>query len=245
MSGEIEIVGPRDQPTGLAPASEAEWELLGSRIDLALERCEAEGTLEPALDLALELRASGIQRAIALGRLLYEGWKRAERFGLTKGGYLDLVYVRVGLSPSTTRRYIERIWPMCAPGSPVPPELRPRLLERPLRDIDYMARRLLGRKVRKSDWKRLLTAEDHAALRAEVARILGGEESQQGGAVVRLHRDGRLVLWDEEGSVHLGFLLVEDADLKDERRCKAIAQIVDRARIVTDVVLVPGGTDGG
>jgi hypothetical protein len=223
-----DIVSSLDQPLIRGLSKDPEWQILNDRIDATLEVCVEVNSLMPALAMANELRKSAGMKALAFSRIIYEGAVRAKDFGLTRGAYIDLVFVEVGLSSSTVGWHID-IWEeLFSRFSVVPKRIRPRLLERPQRSHKEIVRAVRHRKVTPAEWTEIIQAPDHGEI-VKITRRIREMEPPTGGMVIFLDREGGLTAWEEGYDPEpVGMLRASEADLESDLRKRAINYILEK-----------------
>lgn len=225
MSDELVLHGAGlDQPI---PINRARLEREFAEVDKVAEVAIETGDPWPALAAGRELLAAVQLKGISLARLLYRLQQVWERFGL-EDTFEDIIVAEWGLSKHTIYKYT-RIYRVIFENPEVPPEVIPKLAERPINTLNRLVRPVNERCIQEPEqWYQLAEAEDDSTVAQLIKQWAGESTRGRPRAVFLLYPDGMLAYAENDRIAPIGLLKTAQADLEDDLVARGV-DIVRRA----------------
>ncbi len=185
----------------------------------------------PALDFGRRLRRDGQLKGLALAKLLSclnKNWALFQTTGIEER-IEDIVFVEMGISPQTTRKYVN-LWEDLFENPSIPQDIKTKLFGKSIKSLLLL--RAAARDGDDVDWEQIAHAENGAEIRDIVRGVRGPMTSSEASIIIVMDRDG--VLYAKKGSEDerhpLGRLNIGGMD--DPVIDRAINRLVERSGII-------------
>jgi hypothetical protein len=226
MSDDLLIIGGLDQSLPVAVRAEKYCKT----VDEVIFNAKTAKNPDAIISYGLEIISDAQARGIALAKLLSEGQKMWEQFGLRET-FEDCIYAEWGMSRETIHRYVA-IWRMIFENNSIPVDVRTQLAERPVYTLRRLVRPAREDVFTDADWREIVTATDHREVIQIIHEKTDAQASGRSPLVILLYSDGTLQAFQNGNSAMLGVLRVSPKDLKNELRWRAIDRIKRGAGIL-------------
>lgn len=146
---------------------------------------------KPALEFGRGLRRDGQLKGLALAKLLSsldKNWSLFQRTGIEER-IEDIVFVEMGVSPQTTRKYIH-LWEDLFENEDVPKQAKDKLYGKSIKSLLLLT--ATAKDGDAVDWDRVANAENGAEIREIVRGVRGPTTSSETSVVIHLDREGML-----------------------------------------------------
>lgn len=219
MSDDLLIVSGLDQALPVAVRAEKYCAAVDEVVFSAKTARNPDAIISYGLEIISDVQARGI----ALAKLLSEGQRVWEQFGLRET-FEDCIYAEWGMSRETIHRYVA-IWRMIFENNGIPKDVRAQLAERPVYTLRRLVRPAREDVFTEADWREIVTATDHREVIQIIHEKADGKTSGRDALTILLYADGTLQAFQNGNSAMLGVLRVSPKDLKNELRWRAIDRI--------------------
>jgi hypothetical protein len=222
-----ELENAYDQSLLITPA---EFELF-SDVDTVVASSLIQADPRPALEFGRRLRRDGQLKGLALAKLLScldKNWAMFQTTGMEER-IEDIVFVEMGISPQTTRKYI-RLWEDLFENPMIAQDIKNKLFGKSIKSLLLLT--AAARDGDDIDWSRIANAENGAEIRELVRDARGPTTSSEASVLLMMDREG--ILYAKRGSdgdrLMVGRLLIGEMD--NQIIEKAINRIVERGGVI-------------
>jgi len=200
-------------------------------VDEIISSSLIQGDPRPALWFGSKMRREGQIRGLALSKLLFEldrHWEMFQSGGMDER-IEDLVFVEMGISPQTTRKYIG-LWGDLFENPDIEDDIKRKLMGKSIQSLLLL--KAAARDGDDIDWDAVAGAESGAEIRDLVRGVRGPTTSSESAVTIFLDREGSL--YARRGSnpdkFPIGRLFIDD--MEDSTVAKAINRLVERGGVI-------------